>query len=602
MRRPISLLAAMVGLGTLGLGAALSSLTQAAVAAPSTASVPKAQCGPGSHPETGLQGRVSLADIQSGRAAEGYRCNMEKVGSELTAVPLGSFGGFKVQRYVDAAGHECAYYDVQLLVGTGIADISKGLNAGVAVLDMSNPAKPVRTATLSTVAMLTPHESLQVNQKRGLIAAVAGTPAIGPGIVDVYDASKDCRHPVLKSLPNLAGIIGHESGMSPDGNTFYSGNPVPGGQVAAVDVTNPTLPTTLKVINHPSHGISIGPGGNRAYLTSLFPATLTIADTSRIQAREPNPDVPMVGSVSWDGTIPQIAIPVTIGGHPYVVEVDEYGALGPKSFLGSKPGAARIIDIADETKPEVVSNIRLEVHQPEHFAELSNDPGAANPVGGYAGHYCNVPRYADPGIMACSMLSSGLRVFDIRDPLHPREIAYFNQPSSITPNLGDTPLEQLATNAIPPSWAQSSPAFVPDRCEIWYSDGRTGFYNVRLTNGTCDVMNASRSNPSPGGLSATTCAGLPVTEVGTNRSETILGTSGADVISGLRGNDKIDGRGGNDVICGGPGRDVIRGGSGKDKIFGQSGRDRLSGGRGSKDYCNGGTARDRITCERVRAR
>jgi hypothetical protein len=29
---------------------------------------------------------------------------------------------------------------------------------------------------------------------------------------------------------------------------------------------------------------------------------------------------------------------------------------------------------------------------------------------------------------------------------------------------------------------------VPERCEVWYSDGRTGFYNVRLTNGTCDVM------------------------------------------------------------------------------------------------------------------
>jgi hypothetical protein len=205
-----------------------------------------------------------------------------------------------------------------------------------------------------------------------------------------------------------------------------------------------------------------------------------------------------VGTVTWDGTIPQIAIPITIGGHPYVAEVDEYGALGPRSFLGSKPGAARIIDIADETKPKVISNIRLEVHQPENFATLSKDPGAANPVGGYAGHYCNVPRYADPGILACSMLSSGLRIFDIRDPYHPREIAYFNQPSTITPNFGDTPLEQLATNAIPPSWAQSSPAFVPERCEVWYSDGRTGFYNVRLTNGTCAVMTAGRTGtPTP---------------------------------------------------------------------------------------------------------
>lgn len=488
MHRPRLLVAGAAGLLSLVLAAVAPAATEPAVAAPSAASVPKAVCGPGSHPETGLQGRVSLADIRSGRAAEGYRCNTQLVGTELTKIPLGSFGGFKVRRYVDAAGHECAFYDVQLLVGTGILDVSKGLNAGVAVLDMSNPAKPVRTATLHTVAMLTPHESLQVNEKRGLVAAVAGTPAIGPGIVDVYDASQDCRHPRLKSLPNLAGIIGHESGMALDGKTFYSGNPTPGGQVAAVDVSNPVLPRTLKVLNHPSHGISLSPDGNRAYLTSLFPATLTIEDVSQLQARKAQPAVREVGKISWDGTIPQIAIPITIRGHKYLAEVDEYGALGPRSFLGSKPGAARIIDIGDETKPTVISNIRLEVHQPENFATLANDPGAANPVGGYAGHYCNVPRYADPGILACSMLSSGLRVFDIRDPFHPREIAYFNQPSKLTPNFGDTPLAALATSAIPPSWAQSSPAFVPERCEIWYSDGRTGFYNVRLTNGTCTIM------------------------------------------------------------------------------------------------------------------
>ena len=492
MHRPRILSAAAAGITSL-LAVLVFAGTEPAAADPSTDAVPKAECGPGSHPETGLQGRVSLADIRSGRAAEGYRCNTELVGTELSATPLGSFGGFKVRRYVDASGHECAYYDLQLLVGTGLLNLSKPLNAGVAVLDMSNPAKPVRTATLRTVAMLTPHESLQVNEKRGLLAAVAGTPAIGPGIVDVYDISKDCRHPRLRSLPNIAGIIGHESGMTLDGNTFYSGNPVPGGQVAAVDVSNPSLPRTLKILNHPSHGISLSQDGNRAYLTSLFPATLTIEDVSQIQARTPRPAVREVGKVTWDGTIPQIAIPVTIGGHPYVVEVDEYGALGPRSFLGKKPGAARIIDIGDETKPTVISNIRLEVHQPENFATLGNDPGAANPVGGYAGHYCNVPRYADPGIVACSMLSSGLRIFDIRDPFHPREIAYFNQPSKLTPNFGDTPLAKLATNLIPPSWAQSSPTFVPERCEAWYSDGRTGFYNVRLTNGTCDVMTGAAS-------------------------------------------------------------------------------------------------------------
>ena len=42
--------------------------------------VPRAACGPGSLPETGLQGQVPEHDRASGRSAFGYRCNLELVG------------------------------------------------------------------------------------------------------------------------------------------------------------------------------------------------------------------------------------------------------------------------------------------------------------------------------------------------------------------------------------------------------------------------------------------------------------------------------------------------------------------------------------------
>ncbi len=430
---------------------------------------PKAECGPGSRPESGLQGRVSPEDHESGRAAQGFTCNTALVGSYSKPSANGTVGGFKVERYVDAAGHDCAYYDTTLLYPTNILDQEGGVN----VLDMSDPTKPTLTTRLLTPAMDTPHESLVLSQARGLLVAVAGNLATNVGQIDIYDISKDCRQPELKSTTPL-GFLGHESGLAPDGRTFYSASPA-GQTIVAVDITNPSVPVPIWFGNYDSHGLSIRADGNRAYVAGIN-SGLIVLDTTQVQARTPNPQVAEVARLQWHSmSIPQNAIPITIKGHPYLVEIDEFGAQ-------SEVGAGRIIDVADETQPRVISNLRLEVHQPEHFATTANDNGAQNPVQGYAGHYCNVPTRVDPEIVACSMILSGLRVFDIRDPAHPREIAYFNAP--VTPRI--TP--PVGVNPPPSNWAMASPSFVPQRNEIWYSDGLSGFYAVRLTGAPASIL------------------------------------------------------------------------------------------------------------------
>jgi len=431
---------------------------------PPLAATPQIGCGRGDRPETGLQGRVSPADHAAGRPAAGFTCNTRLVGSYRRANAIGTVGGFKVERYVDASGHECAYYDTTLQYPTNALDQEGGVN----VLDMSDPANPKLTDRLVTPAMQTPHESLVVNQQRGLLVAVAGNLATNVGFLDIYDVSQDCRHPQVRSTSTPLGVLGHESGIAPDGRTFYSASPS-SETIVALDISNPSLPVPIAFYNVDSHGLSISNDGNRAYVAGTG-SGLHILDTSEVQARKLGAQMGEVARLQWGGmSIPQNAIPVTIKGHPYLVEIDEFGSL-------SEVGAGRIIDIADERNPRVISNLRLEVHQSENFPAIKNDNGANNPVQGYAGHYCNVPSRVDPGIVACSMILSGLRIFDIRDPHNPREIGYFNAPVSprVTPGAGVIPASS--------NWAMSSPSFVPERGEIWYSDGLSGFYAVRSTN------------------------------------------------------------------------------------------------------------------------
>jgi hypothetical protein len=79
----------------------------------------------------------------------------------------------------------------------------------------------------------------------------------------------------------------------------------------------------------------------------------------------------------------------------------------------------------------------------------------------------------NPKLVACSFIASGLRVFNIEDVTKPREVAYFVAPVQAKPENGGE-----ASN-----FAMSQPAFAPARHEIWWTDGTSGFYALRLTNG-----------------------------------------------------------------------------------------------------------------------
>ena len=486
---------------------------------------PQLPCDAQSLPETGAQGRVPKAEVDSGRAAKGYTCNTALVGHQ------GDTGGFRVERYIDAAGHECAFYDSTLLFPTNLKN-GASAEIGVYVLDMTDHAHPVFTANLTTPAMLSPHESLRLNQKRGLLAADMGYPTFNPGFVDVYDVSQDCRHPVLDSSTPL-GILGHESAFSPDGTVFYVSS-TGGHTLSAVDLTNPKVPSLLwTTTSYAPHGMSVSDDGNRLYIADTGLPGLIILDVSQLNAHHLNPAVPVVSKLTWpEVSIPQNAIPFSEQGHHYLAEVDEYTSTttsDPNYNPNASVGAARIIDIQDDRHPFVVSNMRLAVNQTAaRSGDQQNDYGAKSPVQGYAAHYCNVPTEVDPTYVACSFIMSGLRVFNIQDIAHPYEMAYFNAPS--------TPAAPAYVGINGGNFAMSSPTFDTARNEIWYSDGYWGFYVVRLTAG---AFSHASPHPAVTGVAAAAVHGgtlgatLPNTGGASPGTPAMLAGLGAVVAGGV---------------------------------------------------------------------
>ncbi len=479
--------------------------------------VPKASCGSNDKPESALQGQVPAALRASG--FKGFNCNLELAGQSK-----GDGANWQTTQFKDRAGHTCAYH------GTAFTTANR-TNRGVPVIDITDPTKPTPTAYLTTVSMLDPWESLKVNERRQLLAADnannGGFGAGGPEI-DIYDLSGDCRFPQLLtsvavgkadgSTGIVAKVTGHEGAWAPDGLTYYWGDipSVSTGQYAAVDVTNPTRPKllltwTTGVVNGNVHGFSISDDGNRGYFVSLgsiggfggapdnvgdpnFVATngLLIYDLSEIQTRKANPKVKEIGRLLFkDGSVAQHTIPVKIGGKPYVVFVDEGGSGGATSAAQLKIACdakmppfpmARIIDISDETKPKLTSRLMLEIHDPANCSSVVPDLNGLGTFT-YGSHYCSVDNKQNATTLACGYFNSGIRIFDIRNPERPREIAYYNPAGTTTKTSGSNHMTTGEWRAGGPDWCSAQVHLDAAKGTVWTTCQDNGMLMLKFTNG-----------------------------------------------------------------------------------------------------------------------
>ena len=467
--------------------------------------VPKATCGPDDRTESGLQGQTTVDERQSGDSELGYNCNLELVGQFQGEGSKWQMTSFK----------DCAYYGQDNNEDNPLTQLP-----GVMVVDASDPRNPQMSAVLTARAMQDPHESLKVNRKRRLLGATKG-PGFGPTAPTdsqfaFYNIKSDCTQPELLSDVDVPGHVGHAGNFAPDGMTYYG---VGSGRITAMDISDPVNPRSIGTFFHQTHDISISNDGTRAYLSQVGnfgrftdPNGLVILDVSDIQFRRPNPQVSVISTLFWeDGSMAQYPEPVTIRGRPYLIFTDEAGSSGlgrpaveDACARGLPPfGFARIIDISDENNPTVVSKLKLEVHDPANCNEILADP--EDVFFGYDSHYCGVDDARNATLLACSYFRSGIGVFDIRDPSHPKEIAYYKPPAQ---RMEILPGSQLA-NREPggdrtTDWATARIRFrkhrgekgEKDRGEIWFTTQDNGFQIVRFTNG---VGSARCMDPGPRG-------------------------------------------------------------------------------------------------------
>jgi hypothetical protein len=332
-------------------------------------------------------------------------------------------------------------------------------------------------------------------------------------------------------------VVGHEGSWAPDGLTYYGGDlfttyTIPGtttkatGQYYAVDTTDPTHPTlitawTTNIAGANTHGLSISDDGNRGYFVSLGTSGgvpgltdptvaandgLLIYDLSEIQARKPNPQVRLVSKLLWkDGSGAQHTIPVKIDGHPYVIFVDEAGS-GGFSGLAQRQGAcmagfnpyplARIIDIKDETRPRIVSRLALEVHNPANCAQVLPDLPMDLAIFTYGSHYCSVDNKHHATTLACGYFNSGIRVFDIRNPHLPKEIAYYNPAGTRDQVAGSNHVTTGQWRAGGPDWcAAQTHLHITERhgrqATLWTTCQDNGLLVLKFTNGVWPFEDSS---------------------------------------------------------------------------------------------------------------
>jgi hypothetical protein len=178
-------------------------------------------------------------------------------------------------------------------------------------------------------------------------------------------------------------------------------------------------------------------------------------------------------------------VPVKIKDGEYVVFTDILGSVGtqrppPGNVCHSGKagdGFARIIDLGNEKELATVSKFMLEVHDPANCSKVMYDPTVEFGCGSLTSDVDD----PDGKLLACGYMESGLHVFDIRDPVNPREIAYYKPAAQRTRSRPGSIFHKLWGHRDHTADAVMHPLFRNGAQEIWFASADGWFHIVRFS-------------------------------------------------------------------------------------------------------------------------
>jgi hypothetical protein len=492
-------------------------------------------CGADDLPELGIQGDVPKADQDSRRAEQGYNCGLALLGF----TPLGTADGRpNANANMAWAGH-CAY--ISGSAGMTIAPEGKPNpppGAGVAVVSVSDDGVPTYVATLRNPGALTTAETINaVTTPDGRSILVVGQygndPISDPKPMDIYDVSDpDCSKFV--HLPNADGDPSkptydwpaniHNLTITADGRYVFATLPLQAadisglwdddpatgitylgniqaemdglpGSIGPVADLDDALPGAVRAVTHPENvSHEAWPSPDFAENSMLYVGgstaefeTFSILDLSQWLAR--NPDGSPQGKpivVSQESGRGHSVRTATIGGVPYALRSEEsvfglaYGCIPQEAAPFAGPAQPWLSDISDPAHPRTVSQFGLAINDPancgEQMAADEND----------SVHYHDVDDPRDTTFVMASMWNAGIRVFDVRDPGQPTEVAYFN-PADIDPS---------PTTMLDHAWGHIR--YVPESGQIWFATADGGFWVVRIERQVRDYLQLDEKDANNG--------------------------------------------------------------------------------------------------------